>query len=125
MIKLRVTAHKRFKNSQNIAHWSYHKEFRNYVNATIFREKKAYVEFALRQNNSKITWNRLRTLEIVDQKSSYEIPPELKNAQDINSHFISIPSIDKTEGQSRLLPLPLRTLPSNSHQLQNMKSQNV
>ncbi|KAG5869688.1 hypothetical protein JTB14_025715 [Gonioctena quinquepunctata] len=78
-------------------------ELRNYVNAAILREKKAHVEFALRQNNSKITWNRLRTLKIVGQKNSYEIPPELKNSQDINSHFISIPSIDKTEAQSRLL----------------------
>ncbi|KAG5890048.1 hypothetical protein JTB14_021070 [Gonioctena quinquepunctata] len=78
MIKSRAEAYKRFENSQ-YAHWNYYKQLRNYVNAAILREKKVYVESASRQNNSGITWNRLRILKIVGQKNS-----ELKNAQDIN-----------------------------------------
>nr|CAH7767645.1 unnamed protein product [Callosobruchus chinensis] len=67
MMKARDKAYVKYRKLSNITTWNYYKEIRNYVTRAIEVEKKAYLEYALKQKRSKLTWGRLRALNILKQ----------------------------------------------------------
>nr|CAI5826787.1 unnamed protein product [Callosobruchus analis] len=95
MIKIRDNALRKFKKDRNIAKWEFYKVMRNNVNKAVEREKKAYMEFKLRNGNYR---ERLRILKsnniIPDKKSKLSIPEHLHNVDKINEYFTkSLPTL--------------------------------
>lgn len=76
---------------QTNAKWEFYKEMRNFVTASIRREKKAYIENILsnNRNNSKILWNSLEKLNIHTKRHNSEIPSDLLNPDAINNFFMT------------------------------------
>nr|CAH7761459.1 unnamed protein product [Callosobruchus chinensis] len=95
MMKTRDKAYSKFKRTRNEAHWNFYREMKNYVNRAIEVEKKAYLDFALRQKDSRNIWRRLRNLNVLNSNSS-EVPCDQFDKNDINSHFVQLPVITKT-----------------------------
>lgn len=78
-------------NVQTKTKFEFYKEMRNFVTASIRREKKAYIENILNTNinNSRILWNNLDKLNICSKNRNNEIPPELRDPDAINNFFIT------------------------------------
>ena len=56
MIKLRNNALSRFKATRQPHHWNYYKSLRNLTTSAVRYEKKAYINTALTQTNSRELW---------------------------------------------------------------------
>nr|CAI5843558.1 unnamed protein product [Callosobruchus analis] len=102
MMKTRDRAYSKFKRTNDVAHWQFYKELKNYVNRAIEVEKKAYLDFSLRQKDSRGIWKRMRHLNILNSNSS-DVPCDLFDKNDINSHFVQLPVITKSAEQVNLL----------------------
>nr|CAH7750116.1 unnamed protein product [Callosobruchus chinensis] len=102
MMKTRDKAYSKFKRTRNEAHWNFYRELKNYVNRAIEVEKKAYLDFALRQKDSRNIWRRLRNLNVLNSNNS-EVPCDLFDKNDISSHFVQLPVITKNAQQLNLL----------------------
>lgn len=105
MMKLRDKALSEYRSSLRDIHltriqtegkWAYYKEMRNFVTASIRREKQAYIQNVLNQNhkNSQILWQTLNKLNVHKKYCNDEIPDELKVPDTINQYFIN--SVSKT-----------------------------
>nr|CAH7768240.1 unnamed protein product [Callosobruchus chinensis] len=103
MMKARDKAYVKYRKLSNITTWNYYKEIRNYVTRAIEVEKKAYLEYALKQKRSKLTWGRLRALNILKRRFDDDIPEHLNDLDRINEHFVDIPHITKTPSHIDLL----------------------
>lgn len=103
MIKIRDRAYARFKKSKQIEHFDYYKELRNYTAGAIKREKRAHMEYVMRNKSSKETWNTLRSLQVVKNKTNTEIPSNLENVDEINKNFTAVPVVNKSNHQLSLL----------------------
>nr|CAI5853738.1 unnamed protein product [Callosobruchus analis] len=88
MMKARDKAYMKYKKLNNITTWNYCKEIRNYVTRAIEIEKKAYLEYALKQKTSRLTWGRLRALNILKPRIDDDIPEHLNNLDRISEHFL-------------------------------------
>lgn len=103
MINLREKAFTKYKQTRSENDFNAYKNLRNYVTGAIRREKQAYLSHALKNKDSKTTWNTLRTLDIVNKKSCHELPDNLKNVDDINLHFNNIIPPVPSNNQLKLL----------------------
>lgn len=103
IISLRDKAHKKFRKTRSINDWKYYTELRNYTTGAIRREQKAYMEFILRQKNTKATWNTLRSLEVLRSNRQNIIPDHLRNVDQINHHFVNIMSTEKNNDHHAIL----------------------
>lgn len=103
MMKLRDKAFKKFKETRSPTHWNYYKDLKNQVNYAIRREKKAYMEFVMAKNNTKITWQSLKSLKIINKGNKYDIPDNLLDLDAINTHFTNPLEMNKTPEQINFL----------------------
>ncbi|KAK9739489.1 hypothetical protein QE152_g8991 [Popillia japonica] len=91
MQKLRDQAFSKYKRTRNPAHFSYYKSLRNVTTSAIRREKKAYLDYRVRNTNQKHMWKDFRNLDIVSAPSRNNVlPPNLLNADAINNYFSSL-----------------------------------
>lgn len=86
MQKLRNDSYKKFKLARTPESWDYYKQLRNITNRAIDREKKAFVEYRMR--NTKDMWGTLKTLGVMCTKRT-AIPENLRKPHEINTYFIS------------------------------------
>lgn len=68
MIKLRNNALVKFKNSRNPEDFNYYKNLRNLTSQAIKNEKKAFLNYRIRNNRSKTLWRDLNELNIYSKK---------------------------------------------------------
>ena len=61
------------------------------------------MDSALRQKNTKTTWNTLRSLNIINNSKSSDLPPSLINVNAVNEYFINTPQLTKNNTQLKLL----------------------
>ena len=87
MIKLRDRANRRFRRTRNEAHWQYYKQLRNLTTEAIRREKKAYVQSALRGAAPRDLWRRLRGFGLTSSRGSV-IPDSLCDPELLNTYFL-------------------------------------
>ena len=87
MMRQRDSALRKFKNTKNQDDYARYKQLRNFVLASIRREKKNYFTFMFNQNE-KMGWRPLKGIG-VSSKSQIEIPPELNKPSEINNYFSS------------------------------------
>ncbi|KAK9709297.1 hypothetical protein QE152_g26691 [Popillia japonica] len=78
--------YKQFKLARTPESWDYYKQLRNITNRAIDREKKAFVEYRMR--NTKDMWGTLKTLGVMCTKRT-AIPENLRKPHEINTYFIS------------------------------------
>lgn len=96
----------KFKKSNTIENWKYYKEIRNLTTTAVRQEKAAYLAHQQNSHNKKDIWKALKHLNIKQQKQSFEIPQNLRNATEINNYFLSVFSplnncaetVDKLQG---------------------------
>lgn len=89
MMKFKDRALLRYKKSKNPAHWDYYKHLRNHLKTAISNEKKAYLNFTLRNKNNNDKWKCFRDMNIYNKSTTFDLPSDLGNANDINEYFIS------------------------------------
>lgn len=88
LMKERQIALSIYKKSRNVRDWIYYKELRNLTLSAIRHEKSAYLAF--HQNRStKELWGAVNRLNI-KRKNMPDIPPHLRNVNEINSYFSSV-----------------------------------
>lgn len=71
----------------------YYKSLRNLVNSTMEREKTAYFQHYVvnNQNNSQKMWKHIKQTSLFHSTRDFDIPPELNDPDKINEHFLNIP----------------------------------
>lgn len=87
MIKLRNNAFNKYKKTKCPTDFSCYKDLRNYTTGAIRREKRAYLDFVLRNKNSKRTWQTLRAMDFISDKKISNLPDHLCDVDVINSYF--------------------------------------
>lgn len=87
MMKLRDRALKKYKLEKTPQNWSYYKNLRNFVLASIRREKQAYI-ISL-QNNPKEMWKALKELHIQREDNKYHMP-DATELEELNNYFASV-----------------------------------
>uniref|UniRef100_A0A1Y1LAN8 Reverse transcriptase domain-containing protein n=1 Tax=Photinus pyralis TaxID=7054 RepID=A0A1Y1LAN8_PHOPY len=88
MFLIRDRALIKFKKTKNECHWKFYKVMRNYTNAAVNREKKAYLDFISKSDNE--IWGRLKELHVYNNIKSSEIPCHLDDVNKINAAFAKI-----------------------------------
>lgn len=86
MISSRDKALQKYKCSPSPIKFNYYKQLRNHVTRSIRIEKKAYLEFRLR--NTSNMWKELGRLNIYNTNKLANLPDNLRNVQLINKYFI-------------------------------------
>lgn len=89
MMKNRDKALAKYKVTKNDADWAAYRYLRNFTLYAIRREKKAYCRSLFSGANMKKCWRGLGSMGVTT-KRLYEIPNELKNADEINDYFSQI-----------------------------------
>lgn len=92
MMRKRDQSYVKFRRTKVPAHFEYYKMLRNFTTHAIEREKKAYLNFCLRNKCSKAKWRTLKTLNILHTNDS-SLPNHLINVDSINEHFTKVPLI--------------------------------
>lgn len=87
MMRARDNAFRRYRKSQNPAHFAFYKSLRNETNRAIKREKIAYFQFQCRlhRSNRKYLWREIKNLNLSNNKSS--IIPEHFDVNTLNTFF--------------------------------------
>lgn len=92
MMKLRDKALLRYKRSKMVSHWNYYKSLRNLVNSAVCREKKAYLEHAVKIKGKHI----LHHLKLLGMRSGgrteRDLPDNLSSPDELNNHFLNVPN---------------------------------
>lgn len=101
MCSMRDRALKRFKRSNNQAHWEFYKAMRNFTTQAIKREKTAYFQYKINNSTPKQCWKFLKQNNLLPENRSKEIPYHLKNVNDLNNFFIN--SIPDTSASGSVL----------------------
>ncbi|KAL4721282.1 hypothetical protein ACJJTC_011813 [Scirpophaga incertulas] len=93
MIKLRDKAHSRYRVTKLDKHKQYYKSLKALVKSSIYREKCAYFNQCINSkvHDSKSLWKGLKK-NILFDVSSHDIQEHFDNLNDINDHFLNIPS---------------------------------
>nr|CAH7757999.1 unnamed protein product [Callosobruchus chinensis] len=89
MMRERDIALQKYKQTKSISDHSNYAKLRNLVLSAIRREKAAYLSSKLNTGNSCVLWQTINRLNIKKKQFS-EIPLYLKNAGEINEHFMSV-----------------------------------
>jgi hypothetical protein len=89
MQRLRNKALDKFKKSKKSEHWVYYKQLRNLTTSAIRSEKKAYLNYKFTNCSQKQKWQELKKVNIYT-KSTFNLPENLKNVNDINKYFIDV-----------------------------------
>ena len=84
---LRDQAYIRCRESGDPLDFQHYRDLRNFTNASIKREKRAYIEYKLSNKGIKDLWVGFRDLGIVRQKNK-SIPESLADADEMNEHFL-------------------------------------
>lgn len=97
IIKLKDKAFKEYNRTKNTQHKLFYLDLKNYLSFAIRSEKKAYMNFEINKinNDSKRLWRRLDQWDI-HSKSSYNIPPFLKDVNEISKFFSNISHLSMT-----------------------------
>lgn len=98
MMEKRDEALKKAHNSKNDASWSYYKMFKNFTNASIKREKKAYINFYVNKNANRpiLMWQHFKKISPLGKGNSGCIPPHLQEPDKINDFFMTLPGNEIT-----------------------------
>ena len=83
----RDKALQKFKRNKNTQNWNNYKQLRNYVLASVRREKAAYLRFINSQDAATL-WKRLRVAGVFS-KSKPALPSAMDDPNSINDHFLS------------------------------------
>lgn len=83
----RDKALQKFKLTRNNGHWQYYKTLRNLTTSAIRNEKKAYINFRIKNANPNSMWKELRVLDICNFPKSGQLPDTLSDANLINKFF--------------------------------------
>lgn len=86
IMRERDKALQKFKRTKTGTDWERYKELRNYTVSMVRAEKKAYLNFVLRQNNPRQTWKTLSQLNVRSSHDSH-LPLDLSDPNKINNHF--------------------------------------
>lgn len=72
---------------------SYYKNLRNFVTASVEREKSAFITHYINNNlkQPKKMWNYLKKLKTLNNSSMTSIPDHLMDSNSINNHFLNVP----------------------------------
>ncbi|XP_050359945.1 uncharacterized protein LOC126779869 [Nymphalis io] len=99
MMEKRDEALKKAHNSKNDASWSYYKMFKNFTNASIKREKKAYINFYVNKNANRpvLMWQHFKKISPLGKGNSGCIPPHLQEPDKINDFFMTLPGNEITD----------------------------
>lgn len=90
ILKERDKALTKFKATKTPENWNYYKECRNYALASIRREKAAYLNKLQNERNEKKLWKELRYMNVKSSTLNSELPPNLRNPNEINEYFLSV-----------------------------------
>lgn len=88
MITLRNKAKAEYKRSLKQADWEFYKDLRNMVTTAVRNEKKAYLNFKLRNPNKTVIYKELKLLDMINQKRVCDIPDNLSDVNDMNHYFV-------------------------------------
>lgn len=103
MMKTRDRARNKYKTSKDERDFNFYKELRNQVKYALIREKKAYLEFKIRNsNNSRKFWKELKALDISAKQKTVSLPDHLSNIEQINNYFIESSTSDDEPNQDTL-----------------------
>jgi len=79
----------KYKKSRSLQDWETYKEIRNFFTQSLRNEKKAYIEYISRTNNSKQIWSTLNDMNVYrKKKNTSELPSHLKDPSRINDFFV-------------------------------------
>jgi hypothetical protein len=93
LMSLRNKAHSKYKKNKTNQNWESYRQLRNFVTASMDREKKAFLEDRIRRNGSRDNWKLLRELKVYGKEKS-SVPDELGTVDEINDYFVNIPQVD-------------------------------
>lgn len=90
MITIRDKALKKYEKTKSKIHWEYYKTLRNQTNVAIRNEKKHYLQYVVKNNNSsKVLWKKLDNLNVYNKsKETNELPDTLNVPDDVNNYFL-------------------------------------
>lgn len=88
MIRCKKEALRKYQKSRTTSNWENYKAIRNYTSQAIKQEKKSIITNRLNDNmcDSRKLWSQIRNFNI-HSKSMIEIPPNLRDANEINNFF--------------------------------------
>ena len=81
-------------------HFNYYKELRNFTNATVQREKRAYIDHVFNHKEPRVLWSSLRSLNVCSNRSP-TVPECIGDVDAINNYFVT--SQNCTSGDSELI----------------------
>lgn len=84
LISLRDEAHARWRRTKSVAHYNYYKSLRNFVTLANRAEKKAYINYCVRNEGPNAIWKRLGI-----KNNHREIPLVLQNADALNDYYVN------------------------------------
>lgn len=89
MISLRDRALANYKRTSNNNHLTFYKTMRNQINRAVKTEKRVYLQSRVAPGGgTQNIWKKFQLLGINDNVRP-EIPPNLKNVNTINNHFVN------------------------------------
>lgn len=98
-IKQKDQAFIKFRKHKTPQNWNYYKYLKNETTNAINREKRAFLEYTINENkgNSKVVWNTLKKLDILNKKSNSVIPSNLNIPNDINNFFLQFSQLEQPD----------------------------
>lgn len=87
LMRLRDNAYNRYKKSRNSQHFQYYRELRNYTNAAVRREKKAYLDYLIKSRGARELWGAFRDMGIVGGRKS-AVGGDVGDVDAINGYFL-------------------------------------
>ena len=99
LMRLRDNAYTRFKKSRSPDHFQYYRELRNYTNAAVKREKRAYLEHFLRDRSVRELWDGFRDMGIIGC-GRRSVDPAIGDVETINNYFLGAQSRSLGDGDT-------------------------
>ncbi|XP_072930460.1 uncharacterized protein [Epargyreus clarus] len=98
MMSLRDEALKKAQKNKSNSSTDYYRTLKNFVNSTIERERKSYINYTLNKNSKKpaLLWKNIKSSTQLHKSQNYIIPDHLNDPNKINKHFLDLPVCDKT-----------------------------
>lgn len=105
MIKLRDNALAKALKDKKDTSRDYYRNLKNFVTATIEREKKAYFRHFINNNLNKpaTLWKNIKNTVQIDNRRTNLIPEQFNDPEAINVHFLNLPSYNNTKNESSII----------------------
>ena len=89
MQQLRDSAYRKYSKTKTEANWKYYKDIRNYTNAAVDRERRAFIESEIR--SGKNVWRILKRNKVLNTVHFNSFPAEFHNPDSFNKYYVSQP----------------------------------